>query len=94
MRRACPTNLVGQTCWSAFFVTHAKILRCARRYSRPVDKTTGLRLDQTVVIADFYTRHGYRAPLRRIGYRDPKNGKARLFLTNNFTVPPLIIAQR
>lgn len=79
---------------SAFFVTRAKKnFRCARRYSRPVDKTTGLRLDQTVVTTGFYARRDYPDPLRRIGYRDPKTGRPLVFLTNNFTVPALIITQ-
>jgi len=79
---------------AAFFVTRAKKnFRCARRYSRPVDKTTGLRFDQTVVTSGFYARRDYPAVLRRIGYRDPKTGKVLVFLTNNFVVPALTIAQ-
>jgi len=79
---------------AAFFVTRAKQnFRCARRYSRPVDKTTGLRFDQTVVTVGFYARRAYPEALRRIGYRDPKTGKALVFLTNNFTAPALTIAQ-
>lgn len=79
---------------TAFFVTRAKKnFRCARRYSNPVDKTTGLRFDQTVVTAGHYARRDYPAALRRIGYRDPKTGKALVFLTNNFVVPALTIAQ-
>jgi len=78
----------------AFFVTRAKQnFRCARRYSRLVDKSTGLRFDQTVVTTGFYAQVHYPAPLRRIGYRDPKTGAALVFLTNNFTVPALTIVQ-
>jgi hypothetical protein len=78
----------------AFFVTRAKQnFRCARRYSRPVDKTTGLRFDQTVMLTGPKTQRDYSAPLRRIGYRDPETGKALIFLTNNFTVPALTITQ-
>jgi hypothetical protein len=78
----------------AFFVTRAKQnFRCARRYSRPVDKTTGLRFDQTVVLTGLDAQHDYPVPMRRIGYRDPQTGKALVFLTNNFTVPALTIAQ-
>jgi hypothetical protein len=78
----------------AFFVTRAKKnFRCARRYSRPVDKTTGLRFDQTVVTTRPGARHDYPAPLRRIGYRDPETGKGLVFLTNNFTVPAGTITQ-
>src|SRR5437016_5792980 len=57
----------------AFFITRAKKnFRCARRYSRPVDKTSGLRFDQTVVATGLGTQHDYPDPLRRIGYRDPE----------------------
>ena len=78
----------------AFFVTRAKKnFRCARRYSRPVDKTTGLRFDQTVVATGLETQTDYPAPIRRIGYRDPETGKTLVFLTNNFTVPALTITQ-
>jgi IS4 transposase len=77
-----------------FFVTRAKTnFHCARRYSRPVDKSTGLRFDQTVVSVGLYARRDYPDALRRIGYRDPKTGTALVFLTNNFTAPALTIAQ-
>jgi hypothetical protein len=78
----------------AFSVTRTKQnFRCTRRYSRPVDQTTGLRFDQTVVTTGPKTQLDYPAPLRRIGYRDPATGKALIFLTNNFTVPALTITQ-
>ena len=79
---------------AAFFVTRAKRnFRCVRRYSRPVDKAAGLRFDQTVVTVGVYARRAYPGVLRRIGYRDPKTGKALVFLTNNFAAPALTIAQ-
>ena len=79
---------------SAFFVTRAKKnLRFHRRYSRPVKKATGLRFDQTVVLSGFYPQRAYPDALRRIGYRDPQTGQALVFLTNNFTVTALAIAQ-
>jgi len=79
---------------SAFFVTRAKKnFRFRRRCSRPVDKRTGLRFDQTVVLSGFYAQRDYPQVLRRIGYRDPQTGKSLVFLTNNFTVPALAIAQ-
>jgi len=79
---------------AAFFVTRAKKnFRCARRYSRPVDRATGLRFDQTVVTAGFYAERDYPDARRRIGYRDPKTGMALVFLTNNFSAPALTIAQ-
>lgn len=79
---------------AAFFVTRAKTnFRFQRRYSHPVDKRTGLRFDQTVVLCGFYAHQAYPDALRRIGYRDPQTGKALVFLTNNFIVPALAIAQ-
>jgi len=79
---------------SAFFVTRAKKnFRFRRRCSRPVDKRTGLRFDQTVVLSGFYAQRAYPEVLRRIGYRDSQTGKALVFLTNNFTVPALAIAR-
>jgi hypothetical protein len=79
---------------SAFFITRAKQgLRYQRRYSRPVDKATGLRFDQTVVLRSDHAQRTYPDALRRIGYRDTQTGKALVFLTNNFTVPALAIAQ-
>jgi hypothetical protein len=81
-------------CCGAFFVTRAKKnFRFQRRYSRPVDKSTGLRFDQTVVLTGFRSRQQYPDALRRIGFRDPQTGKRFVFLTNNFTEPALTIAQ-
>ena len=78
----------------AFFVTRAKKnSRFQRRYSRAVDKTTGLRFDQTVVLTGFRSHQQYPDALRRIGFRDPQTGKRFVFLTNNFTEPALTIAQ-
>ena len=78
---------------SAFFVTRAKRnLKTKRRYSRPVDKATGLRSDQTIVLTGIKTARDYPEPLRRISYRDPETGKHLVFLTNNFVLPALTIA--
>ena len=81
-------------CCGAFFVTRAKKnSRLQRRYSRPVDKSTGLRFDQTVVLTGVRSQQQYPDALRRIGFRDPQTGKRFVFLTNNFTEPALTIAQ-
>jgi hypothetical protein len=78
----------------SFFVTRAKSnFKAARRYSRPVDRTTGLICDQTVVLTVYYSRKGFEAPLRRIRYRDPDSGKRLVFLTNNFALPALTITK-
>lgn len=77
---------------SAFFVTRAKRnLQCRRRYSRPVDKSTGLRFDQTIVLTGFYSHQQYPDPLRRIGYFDFTTGKDFIFLSNNFIQPAIVI---
>lgn len=78
----------------AYFVTRAKSnTQYKRRYSRPVDKSTGLMCDQTIVLTGFYARKDYPGALRRVKFRDEKTGKTLVFLTNNFTLPALTIAQ-
>jgi hypothetical protein len=78
----------------AFFVTRAKSnFRFQRRYSHPVDKTTGLICDQTIVLTGFYSSRDYPQPLRRIRYVDPDTGKRFVFLTNHFDLPALTIAR-
>ena len=77
----------------SFFVTRAKSnLKAERRYSRAVDKSTGLICDQTIVLSNFYSHQDFPAPLRRVKYRDPKTGKRLVFLTNHFDLPALTIA--
>ena len=77
----------------SFFVTRAKSnLKAERRYSHPVDRSTGVICDQTIILSVYYSHQGFPEPLRRIKYRDPKTGKRLVFLTNNFTLPPLSIA--
>jgi hypothetical protein len=78
----------------AFFVTRAKRgLDFTRRARRRVDKTTGLRSDQTIVLAGPKTSRLYPAPLRRVVYYDVENDRRFVFLTNNFTLPALTIAK-
>jgi hypothetical protein len=78
---------------SAFFVIRAKSnLQCRRLYSRPVDKSLGLRCDQTVCLTGFYAAQDYPEKLRRVKYHDLKTDKTFVFLTNNFTLPPITIA--
>jgi hypothetical protein len=77
-----------------FFVTRAKDNMAARRvYSRKVDKTTGLKYDQSVKLTGFYIKKDYPDYLRRIKYRDEETGKIYVFLTNNFELSALLIAQ-
>lgn len=78
----------------AFFITRAKKnFAYSRRCSRPVKKDTGVRFDQTVVLAGFNSSLGYPEPLRRIGFIDTKRKKRLTFLTNNFDLSPLTIAR-
>ena len=78
----------------AYFVIRGKRgLAYVRRASRPVDKSTGLRSDQTIVLCGPKTATLYPAPLRRITYVDLDTQRRFVFLTNNFTLPPLQIAQ-
>jgi IS4 transposase len=64
-----------------------------RRYSHLVDKGTGVRSDQTVVLATIGSASAYPDTLRRVSYFDAVTGKRLVFLTNNFTLPALTIAQ-
>jgi len=79
---------------SAFFVTKAKSnFKSRRRYSHPVDKSTGLRSDQTVVLTGENTSKEYLEPLRRIRFYDAEEKKYYVFLTNNFSLPAFTITQ-
>jgi len=77
----------------AFFITRAKKnFKFKRRYSSPVDKATGLRCDQTVLLTSFIPAKEYPEPIRRISFVDPETEKKLVFLTNNFELSPLTIA--
>jgi hypothetical protein len=78
---------------SAFFVTRCKRnFQFKRRYSHPVDKSTGLRCDQTIITTGVDTAKDYPIPLRRIRHYDTDTNKNLIFITNNFNLPALIIA--
>jgi hypothetical protein len=77
-----------------FFVTRAKRnFRFRYLDSRPVDRTTGVHSDQTIRLYGFYSKRGYPERLRRIRFFDAEKRKWLVFLTNNFALPPLQIAQ-
>ena len=79
---------------AAFFVTRAKRnLDATCRTRRRVDRSTGLRCDQTIVLAGPRSSRLYPEPLRRIAYCDAQTGRRFVFLTNNFTLPALTITQ-
>jgi len=78
----------------AFFVTRSKKnLDCTRRTRREIDATTGLRSDQTIVLAGLKSSRLYPDPLRRIAFYDAETERRFVFLTNNFTLPALSVAQ-
>lgn len=78
----------------AFFVTRAKSNFVFKRlYSQPVDKSTGVRVDQIITTGGFYTLKDYPEKLRRVRYFDTDTKKHLVFLTNNFTLPAQVIAQ-
>ena len=79
---------------SAFFVTRArKRFDFQRLYSQPVERATGVICDQIVTLVNPVPRQGYPEKLRRIRYFDAQKQKRLVFLTNNFNLPPLTIAE-
>jgi hypothetical protein len=79
---------------SAFFVTRAKSnFDFKRLYSKRVDKATGVLCDQIVTLQGFYAKRSYPDKLRRIKYYDADKKKRLVFLTNNFLLPALTIAE-
>jgi hypothetical protein len=87
------TRLYALSQAAAFFVTRAKSnLKCRRVYSYPVDRSTGLIYDQSVLLTVPKPAGNYPAKLRRVKYHDAQTDKILVFLTNNFTLPPLTIA--
>ena len=77
----------------AFFVVRSKAnVKLQRRYSHPVDRSTGVRSDHTVILTAVGSATAYPDPLRRVTYVDPETNKRLIFLTNNFTLPALTIA--
>jgi len=79
---------------SAFFVTRAKAnIKFRRLYSHPVDRETGLICDQTIMLTGTTSRKDYPDKLRRVKFYDAVIDKTFVFLTNNFKLPALTIAQ-
>jgi Domain of unknown function (DUF4372)/Transposase DDE domain len=79
---------------SAFFVIRAKVnFKFRRIYSHPVDRSTGLICDQTVMLTGHRARKDYPDKLRRVKYYDAETDNSLVFLTNNFTLPALTIAK-
>ena len=81
-------------CAGAFFVTRVKKgIQLRRRYSHPIDATSGLRSDHTVVLSTASSRKHYPDPLRRVHYFDQEQERHLRFLSNNFDLPALIICK-
>ena len=80
-------------CSSFFVVRTKKNILLQRRYSHPVDKSTGVRSDQTVILRAIESAKAYPDSLRRVSYFDAATNKRLKFLTNNFTLPALTIAR-
>jgi len=79
---------------AAFFVVRTKSnVLLQRRYSHPVDKATGVRSDHTVILTAIGSAKAYPDPLRRVSYLDVETKKRFKFLTNNFILPAVTIAQ-
>jgi hypothetical protein len=82
------------TLCSAFFVVRTKEnVLLQRRYSHTVDKSTGVRSDHTVILTAMESAKVYPDALRRVSYFDTETNKRLKFLTNNFALPALTIAQ-
>ncbi len=78
----------------AFFLSRSKSNFVFKRlYSQPVDKSTGVRADQIIMVTGFYTLKDYPEKLRRIRYYDTTTKKRFVFLTNNFDLPAITIAE-
>jgi hypothetical protein len=78
----------------ACFVTRAKRNFAFKRlYSQPVDKSTGVQADQIITVTGFYSQRDYPEKLRRIRYYDAETKKRLVFLTNQFSLPAIVIAQ-
>ena len=80
-------------CSSFFVVRTKKNILLQRRYSHPVDKSTGMRSDQTVILTAIESAKAYPDSLRRVSYFDAATNKRLKFLTNNFALPALTIAE-
>jgi len=77
----------------AYFITRAKKnLKFKRMYSAKVDKTKGIKCDQTIKLTGFYPSQYYPGKLRRVKYYDKRTDKTLIFLSNNFELKALEIA--
>lgn len=79
---------------NAFFITRAKQkMDCRRVKSYPADKPNGVMCDQLVLLNNFYPARDYPERIRRIKFYDKENNRILIFLTNNFNLKAVEIAQ-
>ena len=79
---------------AAFFVTRTKEnVLLQRRYSHEADRSAGVHSDHTVILTAIKSIKAYPDTLRRVTYVDPETLKRFRFLTNNFVLPAITIAQ-
>ncbi len=76
-----------------FIIRAKKNMKFHRTQSKKVDKSTGLRCDQVIRLSGFNTRKSYPDKLRRVKYHDSQTDKILVFLTNNFDIPALTVAE-
>ena len=87
-------RLFRLTLSSAFFIIRAKQnFQYRRLYSHPVDRSTGLICDQTVMLTGFHAKKSYPEKLRRIKFYDSENDDKIVLLTNNFNFSALLVCQ-
>ena len=80
-------------CMGFFVIRSKRNTQMRRIYSRDIDTATGLRCDQTVALTGFKTRKQYPDRLRRVKYFDEEKARSFSFISNNFIVPALVIAE-
>ena len=80
-------------CMASFVIRSKRNTQFRRLYSHRIDKTTGLRSDQTIVLTGVYTKKHYPDKLRRVKFFDEQNNRSFSFLSNNFLIPALVVAE-
>ena len=80
--------------YMAFFIIRSKSnTRFRRLYSHPIDKSTGLRCDQAIVLTGIHTKKYYPDKIRRVKFFDDQKDRSFSFLSNNFLLPALVVAE-
>jgi hypothetical protein len=80
-------------CMASFIIRSKVNIKFRRLYSHTIDKSSGLRCDQTIVLNGINTSKQYPDKLRRVGFFDDKSERRFSFLTNNFIVPALVVVE-